>query len=69
MQDINSFTSLIKYFDENENGNPAFKCTKFQLVGKEEHTAWIGSLEIPKMQVTINQAIGCLRHVPENGHQ
>ncbi|KAF3810264.1 hypothetical protein GCG54_00002722 [Colletotrichum gloeosporioides] len=59
------FNSLMESFEENENGDFKFKCTKFLLVDKDEHTAWIGSIEIPKKQVSLEQAISCLRRVPD----
>jgi len=42
-----------------------FKCTTLLLVDKDEHTAWVGSLNIPKNQVSLEQAISCLHRVPE----
>jgi len=66
VKDLGSFTKLIESFEEDGNGDLEFKCTKFVVVDKVTHAAWVGSLDIPKKQVTMKQALGCLRRVPDS---
>lgn len=42
------FAGLMKAFQEYENGDINFKCTRFFLVDNDEHTACIGDTEIAK---------------------
>lgn len=60
------FTILIESFDEDEDENIISNCTTFILVDKNNCAAWIGSLEIPKKQVTVEQAMESLRRIPDN---
>ncbi|KPM41375.1 hypothetical protein AK830_g5195 [Neonectria ditissima] len=64
--DIHSFTSVIESFEEDDDGNIKFACTKFVVVDKGNRSVWAGSLDIPRTRVKIQQAIDCLRLVAED---
>lgn len=36
------------------------------LVDRDTHAAWTGIVDVPKMQVTVDQAVGCLVRVPDH---
>ncbi|KAK7428193.1 hypothetical protein QQZ08_005259 [Neonectria magnoliae] len=64
--DLISFTSVIESFEEDDDSNIKFTCTKFVLLDKDTHSVWAGSLEIPRTRVKIQQAMKCLHLVPED---
>lgn len=66
IRDLSSFTKVMECFEDDGNGDFKFKCTMFLLVDQDEHTAWLGSIDIPRKHVSVEQATSCLRHVPEN---
>ncbi|KAH8805512.1 kinase-like domain-containing protein [Xylogone sp. PMI_703] len=66
VNDFSSFTSLHECFDSDGSNNIKFKCTKFVFVEADTYTAWIGSLNKPKKQISIAQANNCLCRVPDD---
>ncbi len=65
LKNLASFTILSESFTQDETGTIKFAFTKFVLVD-DDHTVWIGTIDIPKKEVTLEQAINCLRRVPED---
>lgn len=66
VQELCDFTRLIEFCDEDENGNEIVKYTKFVKIDQHGHIAWIGSVDLPKKQISLQQALSSLRRVPDS---
>lgn len=66
LRSITEFTRLTESWKEDEHGELKFDRSNFLYVDESEHTAWFGSLDVRKKAATLEQAIGCLRRIPDN---
>jgi hypothetical protein len=67
LRSITEFTTLTECWKEDEHGELKFDHSSFLYVDQNEHTAWFGSLfNIRKLAATLEQAIGCLRRIPDH---
>ncbi|KAK7995111.1 serine/threonine-protein kinase [Apiospora arundinis] len=66
IKDVGSFTMMGESFEDDGSGNLAFKCTKLLLIDQTTHRAWVGTANIPKKQLKLEQAVDCLRPVPNH---
>lgn len=65
IRSFNEFRAISETFGQDENGNLKFRFSKFFHVDRDDHSAWLGTLDIRRGQASIEQAIGCLRRVPD----
>ena len=49
-----------------EHGEPTFEHTNIVYVDKAEYTAWYGEVGTTERETSLEQAIGCLRRVPDH---
>lgn len=59
------FTSILESFKHNENDELVFLRTNYILLDVSDGTVYYGSLEIPKLQISLDQARRSLKKIPE----
>ncbi|OIW22828.1 hypothetical protein CONLIGDRAFT_719671 [Coniochaeta ligniaria NRRL 30616] len=59
-----SFASISESFKHDENGQLVFSHTTYIVLDKDDGTVYYGSLEIPKLQISLEQAINSLKKIP-----
>lgn len=60
-----SFTSITESFKHDENDELVFSSTNYILLDESDGTVYYGSLGIPKLQISLDQARRSLKKIPE----
>lgn len=65
-QSLKDFTTIMERWNLDEHGEATFGHTNFLYVDKDEYTAWYGKVGTVERETSLEQAIGCLRRVPDH---